>query len=113
MEERGLVEAEEVDGKRRFTLTAAGRARVTEMRDSRGDDVAPWDEPGTGRRGDLRGAVAELVGQVRQIGRFGTPEQADEARKVLADATRRLYAILATAPDNKTVSDTDGQPNGV
>lgn len=107
MEERGLIEAEETAGKRRFSLTAAGRQRAAELRDSRGDDAAPWDEPGTGRRGDLRGKVAELVGQARQIGRFGTPEQAEAAGKVLDDATRQLYAILATAPDEAAGSDAD------
>ncbi len=98
MEERGLIEAEEVDGKRRFTLTSDGRARVAEMREAPGAGAAPWDDPGTGRRGDLRGRVAELVGQVRQIGRFGTPEQAEAAGTVLDDAKRQLYAILATNP---------------
>jgi DNA-binding PadR family transcriptional regulator len=98
MEERGLIEAEEVDGRRRFTLTPDGRARVVELRDAQADGASPWDDPGTGRRGDLRGRVAELVGQVRQIGKFGTPEQAEAAAKVLDGATRQLYAILATAP---------------
>ncbi|MGB3736649.1 MAG: PadR family transcriptional regulator [Ilumatobacter sp.] len=108
MEARGLVEAEEVDGKRRFTLTPDGKRRVAEIRDARGDDAAPWDDPGTGRRGDLRGAMAELVGQVRQIGKFGTPEQAEAAGKVLDDAKRQLYTILATAPDDDdAVSDTE------
>lgn len=99
MEERGLVEAEEIDAKRRFALTDAGRTRLAELHEARGDDGgAPWDDPGTGHHGDLRGKVAELVGQVRQVGRFGTSEQADEAGKVLDDAKRRLYAILATEP---------------
>lgn len=111
MEERGLIEAEEVDGKRRFTLTSDGKSRVAEMRDTRGDGAAPWDEPGTGRRGDLRGKVAELVGQARQIGKFGTPEQAEAAGKVLDDAKRQLYAILATAPEEPS-SDEDAVNDG-
>ncbi len=107
MEERGLIEAEDVDGKRRFSLTDDGRARAAELRDSRDDGTAPWDDPGTGRRGELRGRVAELVGQVRQIGRFGTPEQAEAAGKVLDDAKRQLYAILAAPPAESTETDTD------
>lgn len=52
--------------------------------------------------------MAELVGQVRQIGKFGTPEQAEAAGKVLDDAKRQLYTILATAPDDDdAVSDTE------
>lgn len=107
MEERGMVEAEEVDGTRRYSLTDKGRIRLADVVDSRGERGAPWDEPGTGRRGDLRGKVAELVGQVRQIGRFGTPEQAEQAGKVLDDAKRQLYAILATEPAAEAEADSD------
>jgi DNA-binding PadR family transcriptional regulator len=97
MEEHGLVESEEIDGKKQFNLTETGRERLAEYRELRGDDgVDPWNDAGSGRRGDLRGHVAELVGQVRQVGRFGTPDQIERAATVLTDAKRRLYAILAT-----------------
>jgi DNA-binding PadR family transcriptional regulator len=106
MVEHGLIESEEVDGKRRYALTDRGRARLEQYRDERGADAeAPWDDPGTGQRGDLRGRLAELAGQVRQIGRFGTPEQSRQAGEVLRDATRRLYAILATDPDAADTTD--------
>ncbi len=97
MEEHGLIEADEVDGKKQFRLTDGGRERLTEYRAAQGDDdVEPWNDTARGPRGDLRGHVAELVGQVRQIGRFGTPEQIEQAATVLTDAKRNLYAILAT-----------------
>jgi len=106
MEEHGLVESEELDGKKQFRLTDAGRRRLAEFRDARDDGaVDPWDDTGRGRRGDLRGHVAELVGQVRQIGRFGTPEQIERAADVLSDAKRTLYAILATEPAAQDASD--------
>lgn len=107
MEERGLISSEEVDGKRRFSLTDDGRARAAEFRNSQGDDsVAPWEDAGgTGERGDLRRGVAELVGQVRQISRFGSPDQIERAGEVLASAKRSLYEILAAAP---TESDDSG-----
>ena len=99
MEERGLIEADEVDGKKQFSLTDSGRERLIEYRAAQGDDfVEPWNDTARGPRGDLRGHVAELVGQVRQVGRFGTPEQIEQAATVLTDAKRRLYAILATEP---------------
>jgi len=111
MAEHGLIESEEVDGKRRYSLTDRGRARLEQYRDEHGDDAdAPWDEPGTGQRGDLRGRLAELAGQIRQIGRFGTPEQARQAGEVLRDATRRLYAVLAADPDSTGESDATGEP---
>ena len=114
MEERGLIVSEEVDGKRRFSLTDDGRARVAELRDSQGDEAtAPWDDAGgTGHRGDLRRGVAELVGQVRQIGRFGTPEQIERAGEVLGAAKRSLYEILATEPDDASSDDASFDDDG-
>lgn len=101
MEERGLIEADEVDGKKQYRLTDSGRERLTEYRGVQGDDfVEPWNDAARGPRGDLRGHVAELVGQVRQVGRFGTPEQIEQAATVLTDAKRQLYAILAIDPSS-------------
>jgi DNA-binding PadR family transcriptional regulator len=94
-----LVTAEEVDGKRQFSLTDAGRERLAEIQAKRDDDDGePWEQTGTGGRGELRGSIAELIGQARQIGRFGTTDQIDQARGVFDDAKRKLYAILAEAP---------------
>jgi|GEM_PF-2248982 len=108
-----LLTAEEVDGKRQFTLTDAGRERLAAFRDKRGDEAGePWEQPGTGSRGDLRGSIAELIGQARQIGRFGTAEQIEQAQGVFDDAKRKLYAILAEAPiDSETASETNAEPN--
>lgn len=109
MEERGLVEAEEADGKKRFSLTDAGRSRLAEFREMAGDgEPAPWHDHGRGGRGELRGAVAELHGQARQIGRFGTPEQVEQAKQVFSNAKRELYAILATEPE----AETEGSKSG-
>lgn len=94
-----LVTAADVDGKRQFSLTDAGRERLAEVQAERDDDAGePWEQTGTGGRGELRGSVAELIGQARQIGRFGTTEQIEQARGVFDDAKRKLYAILAEAP---------------
>lgn len=93
LEERGLIAGETIDDKRNYELTDAGRQRVTEMRDA-GDDT-PWTQASEGGRGDLRSALAELSGPVRQIGRFGTPEQTEAAREMIAETTSRLYKILA------------------
>jgi DNA-binding PadR family transcriptional regulator len=109
MEEHGLVEAEEIDGKKRFRLTDSGRRRFTEYRASRGDDVVePWNDTARGPRGDLRGHVAELVGQARQVGRFGTPEQIEQAAAILTDAKRKLYAVLAAEPGDGDDRSDDG-----
>jgi hypothetical protein len=54
-----------------------------------------------GGHGDLRRALAELVGPARQIGRFGTAAQTDAANKILKDATTGLYKILADGPEQE------------
>jgi DNA-binding PadR family transcriptional regulator len=106
-----LVTTEDVDGKRQFSLTDHGRQRLADLRAERGDDAAePWEHTGTGGRGELRGSVAELMGQARQIGRFGTATQIDQARIVFDDAKRQLYAILAEAPPAGSNAD-GGKPD--
>lgn len=105
LEHRGFITATQTDDdKRRFELTDAGRARVAEHRDAGHD--APWDEHGLGRHGDLRRAVAELVGPARQIGKFGTEEQTATAVGVVKDATARLYRILADGSDAADATET-------
>ncbi len=108
LEEAGLIDSADDDGKRRFALTERGRQALAELRDAHDGESAPWDDPGTGRRGDLRRQVAELVGQVRQVGRFGDADQIEQARTVLADATRRLYEILAARGDRPAPDTGDG-----
>lgn len=108
LEHRGLiVGTDSDDGKQRFELTDDGRARVEQHR-AAGND-APWDDHGLGEHGELRRAVAELVGPARQIGRFGTPEQTTAAVAAVKQATTNLYQILATGPTDGT--DTDPKSN--
>lgn len=93
---KGFVSAEEVDGKRVFSLTDEGRAVLGDLPSQNDPDApAPWDQQDTGGRGDLRGSIAELAGQARQIGRFGTPEQIEQARAILSDAKAQIYRVLA------------------
>jgi DNA-binding PadR family transcriptional regulator len=105
LEDEGLVRAEERDGGRTFTLTDAGRAYVDERRAELG---APWDE----MSGAVDDETADLFGEIKrvaiaaaQVGQLGDTRQVAEARRVLADARRRLYTLLAeddageTAPE--------------
>lgn len=97
MEERGVVVGNETDdGRRRYELTDAGRDRLAD-RDP--DAPAPWDEHRERPGGELRGLMAEVAGQLRQIGRFGTTEQRTSAVATLERTKAELYSILATEPD--------------
>ena len=105
MEAKGLLVSDEVDGKKQFSLSDAGRERLGAMRAERNDDAPePWEEHAGGGRGDLRRRIQEIVGQARQIGRFGTSEQIATAGEVLDDTRRRLYQVLAADTDT-------GQPD--
>jgi DNA-binding PadR family transcriptional regulator len=101
LDEGGLVTSTEMEGKRQFSLTDRGREVLGELRDAQGDDApAPWDDRGTGGRGDLRRHVSELVSQARQIGRFGTAEQIERTETILVDTIQNLYAVLASPTIN-------------
>jgi DNA-binding PadR family transcriptional regulator len=95
LEDEGLVRLEERDGRRTYVLTDAGRAYVEERRD---DLVAPWDEMSESVDDDVASLFREMrqVGMAAgQIGHMGSAHQITEARSVLANARRALYALLA------------------
>jgi DNA-binding PadR family transcriptional regulator len=95
LEDEGLVRSDEGAGRRAFELTDEGRKYVEEHREALG---VPWDEAG----GQLPEGVAELRSLMMQLGmatmqvaQAGDEDQTAEARKVLEDARRSLYRILA------------------
>lgn len=96
LEDRGLISAVDDDGKTRYELTETGTRWVESAAEVGYRE--PWAEAGIGRRGDLNRALGELTGPVRQIARYGTPEQQAGAQAALQQATRTLYELLATPP---------------
>src|SRR5262245_30954347 len=96
LEGRGLITSTEQDGKRVYELTDDGRRVATEV--AKRTEGAPWEQLDMGGHGELKRALAELVGPARQIGRFGSTTQTDEATKIIKDATAKLYKILADGP---------------
>jgi DNA-binding PadR family transcriptional regulator len=100
LEDEGLIQAETPEGgRKRYALTAEGREYVT----AHADEVrAPWDDVAGSVGTDaielrkLFGAVAMAGMQVVQV---GTPAQVEQARQILTDARRKLYAILAADDD--------------
>jgi DNA-binding PadR family transcriptional regulator len=104
LEDEGLIRGTEKDGKKRYELTDAGRtwlAERAEERDERGPGGPPWAGRAFGgfgdfaATGDLRRLGGELFGQLRQIGRFGSTAQQEQAKAILARARDELYAVLA------------------
>ena len=93
LEDEGLVQAVQEGGSKRFDLTEAGREHVTEHAEELG---TPWEEVGGGEHvGELRTLVFGVGAAVMQVVQAGTEAQAAEAAKVLDEARRSLYRILA------------------
>jgi DNA-binding PadR family transcriptional regulator len=99
LEDEGLVSAQADEGagttgKRRYTLTAEGQAAAAEL----AKGPAPWEQMAAGAPAGARALVhsaAKLVPVVRQVGMAGGQRECEEAAKVLDEARRRLYSILA------------------
>ncbi len=95
LEDEGLIRSEEIDGRKLFQLTDAGRAYVEE-RDK--DKPAPWEQMG-GDVSDQAVALGKLMREVAsafvQVMRAGSEAQMIQAREVLTNARRDLYRILA------------------
>ena len=97
LEDEDLVKGEEIDGKRVFSLTDAGRIAAAESKERHG---APWerdDEKDASPRFKLRRSVFQLGGAVRQIGMEGTAAQIEQTLEILAEARKRVYALLSEA----------------
>ena len=95
LEDEGLVRAQELDGKRTFTLTDEGRAHVTEHAGSIGK---PWEKVTEGIGEPelaLRDHFRQLAIAFTQIVRTGDPDQIEAAKTILTDARKALYRILA------------------
>ncbi|MET0145709.1 MAG: PadR family transcriptional regulator [Ilumatobacteraceae bacterium] len=91
LEDEGLVRSFDDDGRKRFELTDAGRTWL----DEHADETSPWERSAAGGRGDMRRLAGEIFGQLRQVGRFGSPAQQDKAREILTRTRSELYAVLA------------------
>jgi DNA-binding PadR family transcriptional regulator len=93
LEDEGLVAAEEIDGKRRFTLTAEGIAEA----EKRGDARPPWEQVGEAANapaGRLRDGIAQLAAAVIQVVQTGSEDQVARTLDILNDARRRIYTVL-------------------
>jgi DNA-binding PadR family transcriptional regulator len=94
LEEEGLIQGEESDGKRRFTLTEAGTA---EQQEKAGEE-APWDAVLSGAAPEqihLRDSVHKLHHAIGQVLHTADEGQQKRIRELLDETRRKIYAILA------------------
>jgi DNA-binding PadR family transcriptional regulator len=93
LEDEGLVEGEESEGRRRFSLTDAGR----EENEARAGD-APWEEVTAGYDPELlrlRRSAHQLLAALRQVAEAADPAERKQVRELLDETRRKVYGILA------------------
>ncbi len=96
LEDEGLVVREEGEGKRVYSLTDEGRAKAAELLERAGQH--PWEELSAGADDPafrLRQAAFQVGAAAMQAAHAGSGEQAEKALEIMADARRRIYALLA------------------
>jgi DNA-binding PadR family transcriptional regulator len=104
LEDEGLITIERVDGRKTASLTEAGTAFIDEHREHLG---SPWDDAQAqpdfaalaGERRAFGQSLKSFAHAWRQVALAGTPEQRARALKIVDDARRSLYAILAEADE--------------
>src|SRR6476659_2912491 len=83
LEDEGLIHGDDVDGRKTYALTDAGRTAAAASTLSR----HPWAEQRGGKDGaDLRRLAMDLVGAAVQVRRIGSPEANAAAGAILVDA---------------------------
>lgn len=93
LEDEGLVQADQQDGKKVYALTDEGRTKIESE-----DEAPPWERLGFDIHDGLfalREVAFQVGAAVMQVARAGSEAQAAKAREILEEARRRIYQILA------------------
>jgi DNA-binding PadR family transcriptional regulator len=95
LEDEGLVQSEDREGKKVFRLTETGRERAEVEA-----VTPPWEAVGmdAGLLA-LRDTGFQAGAAVMQVAHHGTEEQIEAAREILAETRARLYALLGEEGD--------------
>jgi DNA-binding PadR family transcriptional regulator len=93
LEDEGLIEAEANGGRKRYTLTDAGRAEAETA--AQNPPWAQFTDDTMSQVQDFRDAAFGIMSALKQVGFNGTPEQRARALEILNETKRKLYAILA------------------
>lgn len=94
LEDEGLVEGAEGDGRRVLRLTEEGRTYVAEHPDEMEGTWRAFDSQDEETH-ELKPVIGQVMAAVWQIVMSGNRQQQAEAAEILADARRRLYGLLA------------------
>ncbi len=90
LEDSGLAESSEQNGKRVYSITDAGRAEADQRVEEAGR--LPWEGA---HDGGPRNAMMQLQLAARAVFADGDPARIESATEILNDARKKLYALLA------------------
>lgn len=93
LSDEGLLSSSEVEGRRVYELTDAGR---TEAQTRTGP--LPWEQVGEEGESDLvalREVSFQVIAAAHQVARAGDDRQLQAAQKILREARKSLYQLLA------------------
>jgi DNA-binding PadR family transcriptional regulator len=110
LQDEGLVTVSEEDGRRTFSLTDAGKAEVERASAGR---RAPWEamaDEADDAAGGLKSLVGQLIAATIQVATAGTHDQVAQAEKVLTDARRAMYRLLAEDEPTEPKADKSAEP---
>ncbi|WP_395658581.1 PadR family transcriptional regulator [Nocardioides sp.] len=115
LEDEGLLETADANGRRSLRLTTAGEQYVVERAAELAAVWAPFEEPEREEDGavaDLRPEIGQVMGAVWQIVTTGSDQQRRAAVEILVDTRRRLYGVLADGDDaeDEPVDEPEDQP---
>lgn len=94
LEDEGLVEGTDGEGRRLLRLTDEGQRYVAEHPDEMAATWRPFDTSSSETH-ELKPVIGQVMAAVWQIVMSGNRQQQAEAAEILADARRRLYGLLA------------------
>jgi DNA-binding PadR family transcriptional regulator len=94
LEDEGLVEGTEVEGRRVLQLTEAGRTYVADHPEEMAATWRAFDTSGEETH-ELKPVIGQVMAAVWQVVMSGNRQQQAEAAEILADARRQLYGLLA------------------
>jgi DNA-binding PadR family transcriptional regulator len=94
LQDEGLVQSEEIDGRRTYTLTDQGRSMVATFHpDGSPLVIVKVDE--LDDKPDVRREAIQLMRAALQVSKVGSPDARREAHRILAASRRDLYRLLA------------------
>jgi DNA-binding PadR family transcriptional regulator len=95
LEDEGLVTSEDVDGRRTYSLTDAGRTAASDTPLSRLSRHLRMDADDVAEALDARKLSLQLVAAALQVKRMGSPEANKAARDILVESRKQMYRLLA------------------